>query len=106
MSITTFSNRGFNQNTSGAKRSASREPVLIADRDRPANVLPILERQQCLATSPHGILYLLGMSAEIEFEPPKACALSRQPSVSYCTGWARMWFPTFLNSESAKLMPR
>jgi hypothetical protein len=82
MSITTFSSREFNQDTSGAKRAASQGPVFITDRGQPAHVLLTFEQYQRLATSSQSIVDLLGMSEEIEFEPPKASVLSRPADLS------------------------
>ena len=39
MTIITLSSRAFNQDASGAKRAASKGPVFITDRGRPAHVL-------------------------------------------------------------------
>ena len=72
MSITTVSSREFNQDTSGAKRAASQGPVFITDRGKPAHVLLTFEQYQRLATSSQSIVDLLGMTEEMEFEPPKA----------------------------------
>ena len=82
MSITTFSSREFNQDTSGAKRAASHGPVFITDRGKPAHVLLTFEQYQRLATNSQSIIDLLGMSEEIEFEPPKAGVLSRSADLS------------------------
>ena len=82
MSITTFSSREFNQDTSGAKRAASQGPVVITDRGQPAHVLLTFEQYQRFATSSQSIVDLLGMSEEIEFEPPKASVLSRPADLS------------------------
>jgi hypothetical protein len=82
MSITTFSSREFNQDTSGAKRAASQGPVFITNLGKPTHVLLTFEQYQRLATSSQSIVDLLGMSEEIEFEPPKAGALSRPADLS------------------------
>jgi hypothetical protein len=82
MSITNFSSREFNQDTSGAKRAASQGPVFITDRGQPAHVLLTFEQYQRLVPSSQSIVDLLGMSEEIEFEPPKACVLSRPEDLS------------------------
>ena len=82
MIITTYSSREFNHDTSGAKRAASHGPVFITDRGKPAHVLLTFEQYQRLATNSQGIIDLLGMSEEIEFEPPKAGALSRLADLS------------------------
>jgi hypothetical protein len=82
MSFTIFSSREFNQDTSGAKRAASQGPVFITDRGQPAHVLLTFEQYQRLVTSSQSIVDLLGMSEEIEFEPPKASVLSRPADLS------------------------
>lgn len=82
MSITTFSSREFNQDTSGAKRAASQGPVFITDRGKPAHVLLTFEQYQRLSTSSQSIIDMLGMSEEVEFEPPKAGALGRLVDLS------------------------
>lgn len=43
VTITTVSSREFNQDVSGAKRAASKGPVVITDRGRPAHVLLTIE---------------------------------------------------------------
>ena len=78
MSVTTFSSREFNHDTSGVKRAVTQRPVVITDRGEPAQVPFTTERHKRLATSPHSIIDLLGMSEEIEFEPPTGGELSRQ----------------------------
>lgn len=82
MGVTTFSSREFNQDTSGAKRAASQGPVFITDRGKPAHVLLTFEDYQRLATGSQSIIDLLGMSEDIEFEPPTLAALSRPPDLS------------------------
>jgi len=47
--ITTFSSREFNQDTSRAKQAARKGPVFITDRGRPALVLLTIEDYQELA---------------------------------------------------------
>ena len=48
MTITTISSREFNQDTSGAKKAASKGPVFITDRGKPAHVLLSIEDYQKL----------------------------------------------------------
>ena len=43
MTVTTLTSREFNQDTSGARKAASRGPVFITDRGRPAHVLLTIE---------------------------------------------------------------
>ena len=82
MGITTFSSREFNQDTSGAKRAASKGPVFITDRGKPAHVLLTFEQYQRLASGPKNIVDMLGMREEIEFEPPKLGRLSSPVDLS------------------------
>ena len=82
MSNATFSSWEFNQDTSGAKRAASQGPVVITDRGQPAHVLLTFEQYQRLVTRSQSIVDLLGMSEEIEFEPPKAGVPSRPANMS------------------------
>lgn len=73
MTITTFSSRSFNQDTSGAKRAAREGPVYITDRGRPAHVLLTIEDYQKLTGGNASIVDLLAMPSidDIEFEPPR-----------------------------------
>ena len=61
MTITTVSSREFNQAASEVKRAASRGPVFITDRGRPAHVLMSIELYQRLAGSRLKIADLLAM---------------------------------------------
>jgi hypothetical protein len=56
--------------------------VFITDRGQPSHVLLTFEQYQRLVTSSQSIVDLLGMSEEIEFEPPKAGVLSRPANMS------------------------
>lgn len=73
MTITTFSSREFNQDTSGAKNAARRGPVFITDRGRPSYVLLTVEDYQKLTRSEANIADLLAMpgAENIDFEPPQ-----------------------------------
>ena len=73
MAITTFSSREFNQDAGRAKRAASKGPVFITDRGRPAHVLLSIKEYQKITNKRESILDLLAMpeAAEIEFEPPR-----------------------------------
>lgn len=73
MTITTFSSRSFNQDTSGAKKAAREGPVYITDRGRPAHVLLTIEDYQKLTGGNTSIVDLLAMPSvdDIEFEPPR-----------------------------------
>ena len=61
MTVTTVSSREFNQGASGLKRVASKGPVFITDRGRPAHVLMSIELYQRLAGSRLKIADLLAM---------------------------------------------
>ncbi len=71
MTITTVSSRKFNQDVSGAKRSAFDGPVFITDQGHPTHVLLTIEQYQRLTGNKENIVELLAMdnSEEIEFPP-------------------------------------
>ncbi|MCZ2090729.1 MAG: type II toxin-antitoxin system Phd/YefM family antitoxin [Burkholderiales bacterium] len=71
--ITTFSSREFNQHASEAKRAASKGPVFITDRGRPAHVLLSFEDYQRLTRQRRNIADALAMpgAADVAFEPPR-----------------------------------
>ncbi|MBB5058805.1 prevent-host-death family protein [Granulicella aggregans] len=73
MAITTLSSREFNQDTSRAKKAASKGPVFITDRGKPAHVLLSIEEYQRLSGERRSLLNSLSMPglACIEFDPPK-----------------------------------
>ena len=73
MAITTLSSREFNQDAGRAKRAASKGPVFITDRGRPAHVLLSIKEYEQITNKQKNILDLLAMpeAAEIEFEPPR-----------------------------------
>ncbi len=73
MAITTISSRDFNQDTSRAKQAASKGPVFITDRGRPAHVLLTIEDYQELSGSRASIVEQLAMPGveDIEFDPPR-----------------------------------
>ena len=72
MTITTLSSREFDQDTRRAKLAASRGPVFITDRGRPAHVLLTIENYQKLAGPHVSIIDQLAMSGveDIEFDLP------------------------------------
>jgi prevent-host-death family protein len=82
MSITTLSSREFNQDASGAKRAATRGPVFITDRGRPAHVLLTIEDYQKITGSQQSIGELLAHpeAAKIEFEPPRMGGALHRPA--------------------------
>ena len=81
MTITTLSSREFNQDTSRAKKAASKGPVFITDRGQPAHVLLTIEEYRRLAGSKMSIADALAMPGgeDIEFDPPKANIKFRIP---------------------------
>lgn len=84
MTITTFSSREFNQDTSGAKKAAKRGPVFITDRGRPSYVLLTVEDYQKLTRSDADIADLLALPGveDIDFEPPQLSDVSRPADLS------------------------
>ncbi len=66
MSITTFTSREFNQDTSRAKSAARTGPVFITDRGRPAHVLLTIEDYERLAGNDRNIVDLLGEPPGVE----------------------------------------
>jgi len=73
MTVTTLSSREFNQDTSRAKKAASKGPVFITDRGKPAHVLLSIEEYRRLAGGRRNIADALAMpgAEEIEFDPPR-----------------------------------
>jgi prevent-host-death family protein len=73
MTITTLTNREFNQDTSGAKKMARRGPVFITDRGRPAHVLLTMEDYRRLAGGNMSLAEALAQQgvADFEFKPPR-----------------------------------
>lgn len=84
VTITTFSSRQFNQDASGAKRAASKGPVIITDRGRPAHVLLTIEAYQKLTQKTAGIADLLAMPgvADVAFEAPRLGRMARPADLS------------------------
>lgn len=84
MPITTVSSREFNQDASGAKRAASKGPVIITDRGRPAHVLLTIEAYQELTQKAASIADLLAMPgvADIAFETPRVGRIARPADLS------------------------
>lgn len=84
MPITTVSSREFNQDASGAKRAASKGPVIITDRGRPAHVLLTIEAYQKLTQKTASIAELLAMPgvADVAFEPPRVRRMARPADLS------------------------
>ena len=71
MTVTTISSRDFNQDASGAKKAASKGPVFITDRGRPAHVLLTIEAYRKLTGGTANIIDMLAMpgAEDIAFEP-------------------------------------
>lgn len=74
MTITTLSSREFNQDTSRAKKAASKGPVFITDRGKTAHVLLSIEDYQRITGKRRSIVDALSMPglADIEFDPPRS----------------------------------
>ena len=71
--VTMLSSREFNQDASGAKRSAEKGPVFITDRGRPAHVLLTFEDYQNLLAQGPSLAEALAQKDggdDIEFDPP------------------------------------
>jgi prevent-host-death family protein len=74
MTITTLTSREFNQDAGGAKKAASKGPVFITDRGRPAHVLLTIEDYRRLSGERMSLLTALeqgGADADFAFEPPR-----------------------------------
>ncbi len=75
MRTTTFSSREFNQDTGRAKKAASKGPVFITDRGRPAHVLLSIREYQRLLGRQANMIDNLGLPPgieEIEVEFPRS----------------------------------
>ena len=66
MTITTMSSREFNQNTSRAKKAATKGPVFITDRGKPAHVLLSVEEHQRLTEGHDSLIDRLCLPPGIE----------------------------------------
>jgi prevent-host-death family protein len=79
-----LSSREFNQDASGAKRAASKGPVIITDRGRPAHVLLTIEAYRKLTQRAASIADLLAMPgvADIDFEAPRMGRIARPADLS------------------------
>ncbi|MFN3515203.1 MAG: type II toxin-antitoxin system prevent-host-death family antitoxin [Phenylobacterium sp.] len=73
MTVTTITSRDFNQDAGKAKKAASRGPVFITDRGRPAHVLLTIEDYRTLVGERQAdIVELLALEPPIEtFEPER-----------------------------------
>ena len=84
MTITTISSREFNQNTSEAKKAASKGPVFITDRGRFGHVLLTYEEYQRITGANRIIAELLTMPevADVELELPRSPEPARPADLS------------------------
>jgi prevent-host-death family protein len=72
MTVTTLTSREFNQDASGAKKAATRGPVFITDRGRPAHVLLTIEDYRRLAGGNMSLAEALAQANEdFAFDPPR-----------------------------------
>jgi len=72
MTVTTLTSREFNQDTSGAKKAATKGPVFITDRGRPAHVLLTIEDYLRLSGGDTSLAKALAQDgADFEFDPPR-----------------------------------
>ena len=84
MTITTFSSRQFNQDTSKAKKAARYGPVYITDRGRPAHVLLTIQSYQRMIGGEMTLGRALAQAdvPDFDFEPPRASGLYRSLDLS------------------------
>jgi prevent-host-death family protein len=85
MKITTLSSREFNQDTSRAKKAATKGPVFITDRGTPAHVLLSIEEYQRLTGGQGDIIDSLGLPPgveNVELEIPSTSELARAADFS------------------------
>jgi prevent-host-death family protein len=84
MPITTVTSREFNQNVSRARKAASKGPVFITDRGRPAHVLLSIEEYRKITGKHESIVDLLSdpKAAEIDFEPPRLARFHRPANLA------------------------
>ncbi|NEX19223.1 type II toxin-antitoxin system Phd/YefM family antitoxin [Thiorhodococcus mannitoliphagus] len=82
--ITTISSREFNQHASDAKKAATKGPVFITDRGRPAHVLLSIEDYQRLAGGQVTLAAALAQkdAPDLDFEPPRLGDLYRAADLS------------------------
>jgi prevent-host-death family protein len=72
MTLTTLTSREFNQDTSGAKKAASKGPVFITDRGRPAHVLLTIEDYLRLTGKHMSVAEALAQpGTNFDFNPPR-----------------------------------
>ena len=83
MASTHITSREFNRDTGAAKRAASKGPVIITDRGRPAHVLLTFDTYQRLTRTAPSIIDALAdpEAAAIEFVPPRDRQPAKQPAL-------------------------
>jgi prevent-host-death family protein len=70
--------REFNQDTSGAKKAATRGPVFITDRGRPAHVLLTIEDYLRLTGGHMSLAEALARpGADFAFDPPRIGGIAK-----------------------------
>jgi prevent-host-death family protein len=79
-----ITSRQFNQDVGAAKRAASKSPVMITDRGKPAHVLLTYEAWRALGGPRRDLAASLSMPglSEIDFDPPKATIGLREADLS------------------------
>ena len=85
VAITTLSSREFNQDTGRAKKAASKGPVFITDRGKPAHVLLSIEEYRRITAQPRSIADALGLPEgveDVEIEFPRSRDLARPADFS------------------------
>lgn len=80
--MTLMNSREFNQNVSGAKRAAAKEPVFITERGKLSHVLLSAEDYYALKGGQRSLVDMLAMpgAEDIEFDPPKIDAWGFKPA--------------------------
>ena len=79
---TIISSREFNQDTSGAKKSANEGPVFITDRGRPTHVLLSIDAYEKLTGNAADITEMLRMPDDFDFEPQRSNLTPRPVDLS------------------------
>jgi prevent-host-death family protein len=79
--VTSLTSREFNHDTSGAKKAASRGPVFITDRGRPAHVLLTIEDYLRLTGGHMSLAEALGQAeTDFDFDPPRVAGRIFKPA--------------------------
>ena len=84
MTITSFSSRQFNQDSTRAKKASKNGPVFITDRGKPAHVLLSIDDYQRLTKNKTSIVELLAMPDDdvLELELPARSELAHGADLS------------------------